>query len=400
MDQAQAMVFLANEWLKVKPETINGMLPDLPKNFDNKVTDVSQLNLEADESEMIVCYTTSTTNNEETAEGNIDETEENDNTEQDEQCVDIVECKNRLREAYETIIMYEVPLDDLDRKLHCRIRMRLADSCAELNVKRANRSSILFYKKIPLNQTPLNRAATVQYCTRAFERFKVLPVVLVFEVKMFTSKEFEKKFVPKVNAPYLLETSCEFWAQEANFISLKSIENHIKMDMNQLVALTYFTICQSPSLGSLEYAGDLTVRFLYSICKANMKKKGDSKIIEIIDQSTEQIKKAIELDEEDPILTAEKCKGFAEQLLETIQVQKRKLVEVYELDIEASQKQQKKYTTGDFKFIKSNSEPGKPKNWKKIFNEGKAKGLFASYTSSNALKSSYHHTKKREKIKE
>ncbi|KAG1390866.1 hypothetical protein G6F58_012863 [Rhizopus delemar] len=89
MDQAQAMFSLANAWLKVKPETINGMLPDLPRNFDNKVTDVSQLNLEADESEMIVCYTTSTTNNEETAEGNIDETEENDNTEQDEQRVDI-----------------------------------------------------------------------------------------------------------------------------------------------------------------------------------------------------------------------------------------------------------------------------------------------------------------------
>ncbi|KAG1638162.1 hypothetical protein G6F44_009109 [Rhizopus delemar] len=127
------VLYVSNEWLNVKPETINGMLPDLPRNFDNKVTDVSQLNLEADESEMIVCYTTSTTNNEETAEGNIDETEENDNTEQDEQRVDIVECKKRLREAYETILMYEVPLDDLDRKLHYRIRMRLTDSCAELN---------------------------------------------------------------------------------------------------------------------------------------------------------------------------------------------------------------------------------------------------------------------------
>ncbi|KAG1452699.1 hypothetical protein G6F46_009353 [Rhizopus delemar] len=116
MDQAQAAFFLANAWLKVKPEIINGMLPDLPRNFDNKVTDVSQLNLEADESEMIVCYTTSATNNEETAEGNID-AEENDNTEQDEQRVDIVESR----------------LDDLDRKLHRRIRMRLADSCAELN---------------------------------------------------------------------------------------------------------------------------------------------------------------------------------------------------------------------------------------------------------------------------
>ncbi|KAG1489941.1 hypothetical protein G6F47_012295 [Rhizopus delemar] len=133
MDQAQAMFFLASAWLKVKLETINGMLPGLPRNFDNKVTDVSHLKLKADESEMIICYTTSTTNNEETAEGNIDETEENDNTEQDEQRVDIVECKKRLREAYETILMYEVPLDDLGRKLHRRIRMRLADSCALLN---------------------------------------------------------------------------------------------------------------------------------------------------------------------------------------------------------------------------------------------------------------------------
>ncbi|EIE90189.1 hypothetical protein RO3G_14900 [Rhizopus delemar RA 99-880] len=67
------------------------MLPNFPGKFDNKVTDVSQLNLEADESGMIVCYTANTTNNEETAEGNVDETEENDNTEQDEQCADIVE---------------------------------------------------------------------------------------------------------------------------------------------------------------------------------------------------------------------------------------------------------------------------------------------------------------------
>ncbi|KAG1495164.1 hypothetical protein G6F47_009136 [Rhizopus delemar] len=112
---------------------LKGMLPNFPGKFDNKVTDVSQLNLEADESGMIVCYTANTTNNEETAEGNVDETEENDNTEQDEQCADIVECKKRLREAYETILMYEVLLDDLDHKLNRRIRMRLADSYAELN---------------------------------------------------------------------------------------------------------------------------------------------------------------------------------------------------------------------------------------------------------------------------
>ncbi|KAI8637098.1 hypothetical protein BD408DRAFT_486451 [Parasitella parasitica] len=236
----------------------------------------------------------------------------------------------------------------------------------------------------------------IQYCTRVYERFQVLPVVLVFVVVKFSSKEFEQKFVPKVNTPYLLETACEFWAQEVNFISAKSIENHIKVGMNQLVALAYFTTCQSASLSLLEYAGDSTVRFLYSICKANMKKKGDGELVEIIDQSTEQIRKAIGLGE-DPILTAEKCKGFAENLLETIEVQKRKLVEMYELNAEASQKQQKKYIAEDYKFIESSSEPGKRKKWKKIYDEGKAKGLFISYTSSNSLKSSYHHSKKREK---
>ncbi|KAG1603830.1 hypothetical protein G6F47_001485 [Rhizopus delemar] len=97
------------------------------RNFDNKVTDVSQLNLEADEREMIVCYTTSTTNSEETAEGNIDETEENGNTEQDEQRVDIV----------------EFPLDDLDRKLRRRIQMRLANSCAEFKSK--EQTDLRFY---------------------------------------------------------------------------------------------------------------------------------------------------------------------------------------------------------------------------------------------------------------
>ncbi|KAG1544971.1 hypothetical protein G6F49_010936 [Rhizopus delemar] len=125
--------------------------------FISLIHDLNQLNLEADESEMIVRYTTSTTNNEETAEGNIDKTEENDNTEQDEQCVDIVECKKRLREAYETILMYEVPLDDFDRKLHRRIRMRLAEL---IKSKEQTDLQSYFTKYTLLNRTPLNRAAT------------------------------------------------------------------------------------------------------------------------------------------------------------------------------------------------------------------------------------------------
>lgn len=64
---------------------------------------------------------------------------------------------------------------------------------------------------------------------------------------------------------------------------------------------------------------------------------------------------------------------------------------------ENKQRQQKKHTAEDFKYIETYSEINKTKNWKKIFNEGKSFGLFDSYTSANSLKSSYHHVKKRSK---
>lgn len=93
----------------------------------------------------------------------------------------------------------------------------------------------------------------------------------------------------------------------------------------------------------------------------------------------------------------EKSKNFAKEFLEIIDGQKRKLNEEYELDLQASQTQQKKYTTEDILFIESMSEPNKSKKWKNIFNAGKVKGLFNSYTSANSLKSSYHHAVKRAK---
>ncbi|KAG1050342.1 hypothetical protein G6F43_007373 [Rhizopus delemar] len=238
MDQAQAMFSLANAWLKVKPETIkncwqhtkilafkeraicdfepveyptsalpleeeiiaelNGMLPGLLRNFDNKVTDVSQLSLGTDESEMIVCYTTSTINNEETAEGNVDETEENDNTEQDEQRVDIVECKKRLREAYETIFMYEARLDDLDRKLHRRIRMRLANSCAELNNSKDQTDLRSYFTNLEKISTQMGKHPYVQdFAGKAKKYLKLKSTQDIYQEEFDKKKEKEERLISK-----------------------------------------------------------------------------------------------------------------------------------------------------------------------------------------------------------
>ncbi|KAG2190430.1 hypothetical protein INT47_006476 [Mucor saturninus] len=158
MNQVQAMFFLANAWLKVTPATIkncwrhtnilgfkenptalalpptvplplednvvqeiNNLLPDLPGNLDNEVTDVSQLDLDSDEMFII--------DDEEIV---MDGEEEIPMIPEQEIYVDINDCKKRLREAYETILALDVPLDDLDNQYHRRVRMRLAESRAEV----------------------------------------------------------------------------------------------------------------------------------------------------------------------------------------------------------------------------------------------------------------------------
>ncbi|PHZ14146.1 uncharacterized protein RHIMIDRAFT_290877 [Rhizopus microsporus ATCC 52813] len=105
----------------------------------------------------------------------------------------------------------------------------------------------------------------INYCAHVYERYEVLPVVLVFVVKKFSNTTFEEKFVKKANAPYILETQCEFWAKSTNFVSAKSIENFTQDSMDPFVALAYFTVSQAQDLKSLTFAADMTIRFLIKL---------------------------------------------------------------------------------------------------------------------------------------
>ncbi|KAG1442953.1 hypothetical protein G6F56_010852 [Rhizopus delemar] len=108
----------------------------------------------------------------------------------------------------------------------------------------------------------------INYCANIYERYEVLPVVLVFVVEKFSNTILEKSFIAKESAPYILETQCEHWAKSANFVSAKSIENYIQDSMDPFVALAYFTSSQAQDLKSLTFAADSTVRFLWSICQS------------------------------------------------------------------------------------------------------------------------------------
>lgn len=113
----------------------------------------------------------------------------------------------------------------------------------------------------------------ISYCANVYGRYEILPVVLVFVIGEFANVKFEEKFVVNANFSCVLETQCEHWAKSVNFVTAKSIEDHVQDRMDLFVALAYFTTSRAQSLGSLTFASDLTVRFLYSLCKRYMKKK-------------------------------------------------------------------------------------------------------------------------------
>ncbi|KAG2235193.1 hypothetical protein INT48_003537 [Thamnidium elegans] len=214
----------------------------------------------------------------------------------------------------------------------------------------------------------------IRNCTYVFDRYNVLPVALVIVVKEFSSVSFEEQF--NININHI---------------------GHIKENpMNPLVALAYYMTCQSQSLKSLAYNTDPTVKLLYAIAN-KMVTKAEAKIMtnEFLEDTESKLQKIIELEDVEPDVIIEKSHMYVKEVLNSIQNQKRKLKDDdSELTGTEDNQNIKKYSSDNYLFIETISEPGKYKKWKTIYDQGKAKGPFGPYTSSNTLKSSYYQAKK------
>ncbi|KAI8090744.1 hypothetical protein BDF21DRAFT_412000 [Thamnidium elegans] len=105
------------------------MIADLPGNFDGEVTNVHDLDLETDENEMMLCYQQLDLDTDEPS-MELEEVEEVEEEEENEEA--IAGRKRRLRESYESILMYDFPVTDFERQVHRYIRAKLADSRSEV----------------------------------------------------------------------------------------------------------------------------------------------------------------------------------------------------------------------------------------------------------------------------
>lgn len=171
MDQVQAMFYVAHSWLAIKSETINNcwkhtnllkilskehsnddscdvsipshdlpldeevsaelneMLPRLPGNIDNEIQDVSELDLDAGESDLMLFPPITVGALDQVS----DEEVEDEAIEEELAPWEIAEQKRFLREGYESILKYETPTTQFQFEVHRYARSRLAEFRAEAN---------------------------------------------------------------------------------------------------------------------------------------------------------------------------------------------------------------------------------------------------------------------------
>ncbi|KAG0808039.1 hypothetical protein G6F25_010093 [Rhizopus arrhizus] len=247
-----------------------------------------------------------------------------------------------------------------------------------------------------VNHEFMNRV--INYSLSAYRRYKVYPIVPIFAIKGFSSIEVEKEFVVADKKPFL-EIESKFWAKKCFLVSSNSVLEYIgQSPMDPMIAMGYFLTSNAVSLTSLRYQFDPTVRLLFQICKDLTMKESDPKnmSVESMEPLLEDIKRRIEdvVDEDDniPGEAVKKIKGYISESFELISEQSKLLIErTKAAESSRSNVNEDRYTEDDIILIESKSKAGKNRNWKHIYDEGKAQGLFKSYSSSHSLKTSYYH---------
>ncbi|KAI8370771.1 hypothetical protein EDC96DRAFT_542681 [Choanephora cucurbitarum] len=164
LKEVQALFMLAEAWLRVKPLTINNcwvhtkillntaevvseppttslpleddvvdrineLLPQLPGVDTEDGLDLADFDLNSDESQMIIT---------DTLDVMVDQNE--DEVEEEEEFVDVEENRRRLKEALETVLALDFPVNELEQKVHRCLGQKLQAIRAEEKILRIFRS--------------------------------------------------------------------------------------------------------------------------------------------------------------------------------------------------------------------------------------------------------------------
>lgn len=235
----------------------------------------------------------------------------------------------------------------------------------------------------------------MRYCLNICDTHKVMPKVLVFAVKGFSSKAFLKEFTLE-QGYYTIDT--KMWAQDIRIYSIDSIANSVdsQSTLEPTIALAYFLCSQEKSIISLDLCDDTEMRKLYVLANKIFsdhvinEETADDLALDIINKTSSQFSKIISCAESSAQPSLEKIIAYAKNGVEYT-TKKRKIF-VKDTEKSPSVTPIEKEDSADLHFVKQYLAGlnDKKTNWKKCYEEGKKQSLFERFTSFLSLKGAYH----------
>ncbi|KAI7902434.1 uncharacterized protein BX663DRAFT_511034 [Cokeromyces recurvatus] len=122
-----------------------------------------------------------------------------------------------------------------------------------------------------------------RYCLNICDKYKVMPFVMVFAIKGFSSKSFMNEFVLNEEGYYTISTN--LWAKSLRIYTLDSIAENVSIEkLNPIIALAYFLCAQEKSIIGLELCDSVHLQKLYLLAykifeEAQMEQKSTTDIV-------------------------------------------------------------------------------------------------------------------------
>lgn len=234
-----------------------------------------------------------------------------------------------------------------------------------------------------------------RYCLNICDKYKVMPKVVVFGIKGFSSKQFMKEFDLK-DSYYTMET--KIWAESLRIYCIDSIASEIDFEkpLSPMVALSHFLCSQEKSIISLDLCDDTEMRKLYILANKIFEKNHMEEVsatdiaLDSLQKTENQFLKIKKYAESGDLSQVKKIAKYAANGVEYVG-KKRKLLEGNEREsdvvtpIEVEESVDLNYVK---KFIGGLN--GQKMNWKKCYEQGQEDKLFLLYSSFLSLKGAYH----------
>lgn len=249
-----------------------------------------------------------------------------------------------------------------------------------------------------VNADFMNRAA--HYCIMAYCRYKVLPILLIFNTRTTSISTNDRS---SLNNFCALSLSCEYWAKKCYLVNANSASSETNNELHPFTALSVFLIKQQTCLLESNSWKDPVTQSLFQIAKDFLKQsiKRETELLDTITsvcnigiQHYERILNTAErMRYDSPSLQEEAVSG-----IQKLQQVKRRFEEVdteepsNDTTIGKSADEERYENT--MKFVEKYKSTRKRMNWRDCYTQLKQKTDVIKYKNAEVLRVQYNRFKK------